>query len=311
MKNTLIMIVGPTAVGKTDLCIHLAKHFETDIISTDSRQFFKELTIGTAKPSENEMQDIKHHFINSKSISENYNVGDFEKDSLDLLDQLFKQKKVVIATGGSGLYIKILCDGMDEIPEADINIRNILEEKFKKEGLKTLFNQLEILDPEFANKVDANNPQRIMRALEVCLQTGKTYSSFRVGQKKNRPFQIIKIGLNREREELYERINRRMDEMLKNGLIEEAKSLYHFKNHNALKTVGYTEIFDFIDGKYDNLEMIRLLKRNSRRYAKRQMTWFKKDESITWFHPNNAEEIIKFIEDKIKEWNNYLIHESL
>ncbi len=299
MESTLIMIVGATAVGKTDLCIHLANYFKTEIISTDSRQFFKELNIGTAKPTANEMQNIKHHFVDSKSIYEQYNVGDFEKDALDLLQQLFKQKKIVIATGGSGLYVKILCEGMDDIPEADRSIRNVLEERLKNEGLKILFNELEVLDPKFAKLVDAENPHRVMRALEVCLQTGKTYSSFRFGQKKDRPFKIIKIGLNRDREELYERINRRMDEMIKNGLIEEAGNLYPFKDHNALQTVGYSEIFDFMDGKYDEPEMIRLLKRNSRRYAKRQMTWFKKDESITWFHPENEKEIIEYIENKI------------
>ncbi|HSI91166.1 MAG TPA: tRNA (adenosine(37)-N6)-dimethylallyltransferase MiaA, partial [Adhaeribacter sp.] len=279
----LIVVAGPTAVGKTDLSIRLAKHFKTVILSADSRQFFRELNIGTAKPTPEEQQGVTHYFIDSHSISEEYNAGQFEADALELLDRVFKEKDVAILTGGSGLYVRALCEGMDEMPEVAPEIREELNRKLETEGLETLCQQLEKLDPEYFAQVDKANPQRVVRALEVCMASGKPYSFFRNQQRKPRPFGIIKIGLTRPREELYQRIDLRMDQMLAQGLLEEAKSLLPYRQHNALQTVGYTEIFGFLDGEYDWEEAVRLLKRNSRRYAKRQLTWFRKDPDFTWF----------------------------
>ena len=299
-KKFLIVIAGPTAVGKTELCLKLAQYLETEIVSADSRQFYKEMTIGTAKPTNDELALVKHHFINSHSIRENYSVGKYENDALAVLDTIFEQKNTAILTGGSGLFIQVLCDGIDEMPETKPEIREVLTKRLENEGLEILVNELEELDPEYHKQVDKANPQRILRALEVCLSSGKTYSSFRQQKKAERPFEIIKIGLTRPREELYARIDQRMDNMLHEGLLEEARSLYPYKTHNALQTVGYKEIFDFIDGLYDWDEAVRLLKRNSRRYAKRQMTWFNKDKAFYWFEAGDFEKIQKFLEEKIK-----------
>lgn len=293
--KVLIVVAGPTAVGKTDLSINLAQHFKTEIISADSRQFFRELNIGTAKPTPEEQQGIKHHFIDSHTITETYNAGQFETDALKILDEIFKTKDVAIVTGGSGLYIRALCEGMDKMPEISTEIREKLNADFAEKGLEYLQNQLKALDPKFYEIIDQSNPARLIRALEVCLSSGKPYSSFRQQQTKERPFQIIKIGLNRDREELYNRIDLRMDLMLQQGLLEEVKSLVPYKNHQALQTVGYSEIFDFLEGKYDWEETVRLLKRNSRRYAKRQLTWFRKDHEFVWFEPEQREEILTFI----------------
>jgi tRNA dimethylallyltransferase len=299
MNKTLIVIVGATAVGKTALSIELALHFNTEIISTDSRQFYKELNIGTAKPSELELNKVNHHFINSHNITENYNVGDFEKDALNCLEKLFTKYNLVIAVGGSGLYVKALCEGLDEFPEFSPQIRVDLQTQLETEGLEKLVERLKILDEKYCQEADLNNPQRVMRALEVCLGTGKPYSSFRTHIKKERPFQIIKIGLDIEREILYQRIDERMDNMLLQGLRQEAERLQQFAAHNALQTVGYQEIFDFLEDKYDWNECVRLLKRNSRRYAKRQLTWFRADKEITWFLPTQKKEIIAHIENRI------------
>ena len=295
----LIVVAGPTAVGKTDLSIRLAQHFKTVILSADSRQFFRELNIGTAKPTPEEQQGVTHYFIDSHSISEEYNAGQFEADALELLDRVFKEKDVAILTGGSGLYVRALCEGMDEMPEVAPEIREELNRKLETEGLETLCQQLEKLDPEYFAQVDKANPQRVVRALEVCMASGKPYSFFRNQQRKPRPFGIIKIGLTRPREELYQRIDLRMDQMLAQGLLEEAKSLLPYRQHNALQTVGYTEIFGFLDGEYDWEEAVRLLKRNSRRYAKRQLTWFRKDPEFTWFEASQENEILTFIEARI------------
>jgi tRNA dimethylallyltransferase len=300
----LIVIAGPTAVGKTDLSIKLAQHFHTEILSADSRQFFREMNIGTAKPTPAEQQNIKHHFIDSHSISKEYNAGQFETDALEILGKIFQEKDVAIMVGGSGLYVRALCEGMDEMPEVAPEIRESLNQKLETEGLETLCLELEKLDPEYFTQVDKANPQRVIRALEVCLASGKPYSYFRSQQKKQRPFQIIKIGLTRNREELYKRIDLRMDQMLAQGLLEEAKSLEKYKTHNALHTVGYTEIFDFLEGKDDWEEAVRLLKRNSRRYAKRQLTWFRKDPEFTWFEASQEKEILEFIEAKMQEGND-------
>ena len=297
--NFLIIIAGPTAVGKTDLCIKLAKKFNTSIISSDSRQFFEEMNIGTAKPTHRELNDAKHYFVNHLSISEPYDVRRFEHDALNLLDLLFEDHTCVIMTGGSGLYIDAVCQGFDDIPQVDPQIREELNEIYQTFGIVRLQELLIDADPEYFDIVDKNNPHRLIRALEVYRGTGKAFSSFREKKVADRDFSIIKIGLHRDREELYSRINERMDLMIEQGLFEEARDLYPFKDLNALQTVGYSEIFEYMDGKYDRDEAIRLLKRNSRRYAKRQMTWFRRDPSYTWFHPSQTDQIIKFIDDQM------------
>jgi tRNA dimethylallyltransferase len=296
----LIVIVGPTAVGKTDFSLKLAKKFHTDIISADSRQFFKETEIGTAKPTKEERAQVRHHFVDSLSITQSYDVGDFEKEVLALLQELFESMSVVVMTGGSGLYVKAVCEGMDEMPEVDPIIRVKLNTIFESEGLHALQEMLLRVDPEYFAKVDLQNPQRLIRALEVWEATGKPFSSFRVKQAKNRPFEIIKIGLERDREILYRRIDERMDQMIAQGLFEEARQLFALRELNALQTVGYSEIFGYLEGKYDKEEAIRLLKRNSRRYAKRQLTWFKKDGEISWFSVDQEAEIWEFLNSKIK-----------
>jgi tRNA dimethylallyltransferase len=296
----VIVVVGPTAVGKTNLCIELAKEFDTEIISADSRQFFREMTIGTAKPTEAERRGIRHHLVDSHSITEEYNAAAFEKDALAIAAAIFQTRDVVILTGGSGLYIKTFCEGLDEIPDTDPAIREKLTAQYQQEGLVPLLTLLDTVDPAYGQTVDRANPQRVMRALEVSLSTGQPYSSFRKRATASRPFHMIKIGLNRNREELYNRIDTRMDQMLANGLVEEARQLATYKEHNALQTVGYSEVFEYLDARYDYAEMVRLLKRNSRRYAKRQLTWFARDEQIQWFHPDAYKEIVNFIKRRIE-----------
>ncbi|TAE74160.1 MAG: tRNA (adenosine(37)-N6)-dimethylallyltransferase MiaA [Bacteroidetes bacterium] len=296
MKNKkLICIVGATAVGKTNIGIQLAKYFETVVISADSRQFYKELNIGTAKPTSVEMNGITHYFIDNQSITENYSVGEYEKDALILLEKLFETHDKVILVGGSGLYVRALCDGLDEFPEISSDIRVTIQNDLEEKGLTYLTEKLKILDVEYYQEVDLQNTQRVLRALEVCIGTEKPYSSFRKKTKKERPFEIIKIGLHLPREILYQKIDARMDLMLEQGLKQEATNLLPFASHNALKTVGYQEIFDFLDNKYDWNECVRLLKRNSRRYAKRQITWFGADHEISWFEPTQLQKIIDFI----------------
>ncbi|MES2520401.1 MAG: tRNA (adenosine(37)-N6)-dimethylallyltransferase MiaA [Bacteroidota bacterium] len=298
MSKNLIIIAGPTAVGKTDLCVKIAKLLDTEVVSADSRQFYRELAIGTAKPSTEEMDGVKHHFVDSHSIQDYYSVGDFERDCLAILEEIFQKKDVAILTGGSGMFIKMITDGIDEMPEADLVLRKNLAQRFEKEGLEVLANELKQLDPIYYEQVDIQNTQRVLRALEVCIATGQPFSSFRKNQKVERPFRMIKIGLERQREELYARIDKRMDIMLASGLEVEAKSVIDFREHYALKTVGYREIYEHLDGEYDREEMVRLLKRNSRRYAKRQMTWFKNQDEFHWFDAKNEEDIIAFIKSK-------------
>ncbi len=297
----LIVITGPTAVGKTALSIHIARHFSTEILSADSRQFYKEMSIGTAKPSEAERAQVKHHFIDTLSIQETYTAGTFETEALALLETLFQCHDTVVLTGGSGLFINALCEGLDDIPKVAPEIREQLTAQFEEEGLAPLLEELKVKDPDYYTAVDQKNPVRILRALEICRGTGKPFSSFRTSEKKTRPFSLIKIGLNRGREELYERINTRMEQMLKEGLVEEARSLYTYRNSNPLQTVGYSEVFGYIEGEYNYEEMVRLLKRNSRRYAKRQLTWFTKDQDYRWFHPDQEKEILAFIEASIRQ----------
>ncbi len=296
-NKLLIVIVGSTAIGKTALSIELAKEFNTEIISADSRQFYKEINIGTSKPTQKELNTIKHHFINNLSIFDYYNVSKFENQALDCLKKIFSLKKYAIMVGGSGLYINAVCYGIDELPEPDNSLREKLKNIYKSSGIEPLKNELKKLDPEYYSIVDLANPKRIMRALEVCLTTGKTYTSLRNQQAKERNFNIVKIGLNRKREELFYMINKRVDLMIKQGLLNEVKNLYKYKNLNALNTVGYKELFDYLDDKLSLEKAIENIKTNTRRYAKRQLTWFKKDSSIHWFHPDEKQKIINFIKN--------------
>jgi tRNA dimethylallyltransferase len=285
MKKVLITVVGPTAIGKTKLAIKLATYFKTEIVSSDSRQFYKEMSIGTAVPSRHELESVPHHFIQHKSIHQPYNVGDFEKDALKILENLFKKHNYVIMVGGSGLYIDAVVQGLDTFPEVDREIRANLNSILKQQGIEVLQNQLKELDPEYYNKVDIQNPHRIIRALEICLCTGKAYSSFINQRKLPRPFSTIMIGLSVERSILYDKINKRVDSMIENGLKEEARSLYKHKHLNALHTVGYTELFKFFDGIWDLDFAISEIKKNTRRFAKRQLTWFRKNKDIIWVEP--------------------------
>jgi tRNA dimethylallyltransferase len=299
-KKHLIVVAGPTAVGKTALCVKFAKKLGTEIISADSRQFYKEMNIGTAKPTREEQEGICHHFVNSHTITQEFNAGDFEESTIGLLEKLYKSYDVVILTGGSGLYIRAVTDGMDEMPAVDLQVREKLQNLLTEQGLPILLDRLKQFDPVYYEQVDKANPQRVMRALEVCISSGQPYSAFRKSEKQMRPFNLIKIGLTRDREELYQRIDHRMDIMLEQGLLEEARSLYPYRDHNALQTVGYKEIFDFLDGVYGWEEAVRLLKRNSRRYAKRQLTWFHKHQDYTWFHPDQENEIWTYIQEQIR-----------
>ncbi len=290
-EKRLIVLVGPTASGKTALAIELAKRLDTEIISADSRQFFKELEIGTAKPTQEELKAIPHHFINTHSITEHYDAAQFGRDALSLIHKLFEKKDNLILCGGSGLYIKAVCEGFDDIPEIDPEVRQNLNAQFEANGLGWLQDQLVDLDPDQFGRMDHQNPHRLIRALEVKIGTGKSIHEFQNQKRYDHPFSIVKIGLELAKEELYNRINARMDQMIEKGLFEEAKKMEPYKDHQAMQTVGYSEIFDYLDGLYDYEEAVRLLKRNSRRYAKRQLTWFKRDGTIQWFSPNAIEEI--------------------
>lgn len=301
MENYLVVIAGPTAVGKTELCIRLAEHFGAEIISADSRQFFRELSIGTAKPSPAELTRVKHHFINSHSIAESYSAGEFERDVLGLLPTLFEKKNVVFMTGGSGLYIKAVCEGLDLLPQPAPGLREKLSERLEQEGLLALQEEIRGLDPGFAQTSEIYNPQRVVRALEVWYTTGKTISSYQVRNLTPRPFHSILIALDRDREQLYDRINKRVDQMLAEGLVEEAQRVAAYRDHHALKTVGYKEVYGFLDGEYDEAEMIRLLKQNTRRYAKRQLTWFRHQGNFSWFQADDEYGILGFIRQQISQ----------
>jgi len=285
-RPTLLVIAGPTAVGKTALCVRLAQLLGTEIVSADSRQFFREMSIGTAKPTPAEMQGVPHHFIDSHSITQDYNAGRYETDCLALLDQLFQRHRVVILTGGSGLYLQAVTDGFDALPTIDPAVRAGIQEELAAHGLASLVAELARLDPVAHARIDPQNPQRVVRALEVTRGTGQPFSSFH-GQhtKAARPFEVVKIALTREREELYQRIDQRVDEMLAAGLLAEVESVLPYRHHNALQTVGYQEIFGYLDGAYPWEEAVRLLKRNTRHYAKRQLTWLRRDPQYQWLHP--------------------------
>lgn len=295
-QKTLIVVVGPTAIGKTEICLEMAEFLNTEIISADSRQIYKELNIGTAKPSAEEMQRVSHHFIGTKSIHEYYTAGMYELEVLDTLDTLFEQYNQVLMTGGSGLYIDAVCKGIDELPRIDPQIRNNLLEQYKKEGIESLRQDLKKLDPASYEQVDLKNPKRILKALEVTIMTGIPYSSHLTKPHKKRPFRIVKFGLNRDRSELYRIINHRVDQMINEGLVEEAHELHPHKELNALNTVGYKELFDYFEGKISLERAIELIKRNSRRYAKRQLTWFSRDKEIQWFHPEEKDKLFETLQ---------------
>lgn len=299
--NYLISIVGPTAIGKTALSIKLAQYFKTEIISADSRQFFKEMQIGTAAPNIEELNQAKHHFIHHKSINEDYNVGSFEKDAITLLDTLFDNHNVVIMVGGSGLYIDAVTKGLDEFPKVDTSIRKQLNAELKENGLLSLQHKLNVLDPNSYNSIAIDNPHRVIRALEICIGTGHPYSSFLNKEKEKRRFNTITIGLEAEREIIYNRINQRVDLMLKEGLQQEVESLKENKHLNALNTVGYKELFNYFEGLWELDFAILEIKKNTRRFAKRQMTWFKKDETIRWFdYEYDLNEITDYLNKKIQ-----------
>lgn len=295
----LIVIVGSTAVGKTSLSIELAKTLKTEIISADSRQVFREMSIGTAKPTQDEMKGIPHHFISSHSILENFNAGKFEQEAISLIGQLFKKHNILILVGGSGLYIDAVCKGFDELPESNSATREKLNALYIKNGISELQKLLKRYDPEYYEKVDVNNPHRLIRAIEVSMISGKPYSSFRKNAASKREFKIVKIGLNMEREKLYQQINLRVEEMMRNGFLNEVKQLYPLKN-NSLNTVGYKELVNHIEGKYNLEEAIELIKKNTRNFAKRQLTWFRKDKEIKWFTPGQEKEIIDYINGRIE-----------
>tara|TARA_B100000674_G_scaffold315890_1_gene262767 strand:+ start:7076 stop:7969 length:894 start_codon:yes stop_codon:yes gene_type:complete len=293
--KTLVVVLGPTAIGKTKLSINLAKHYNTEIVSADSRQFYKELLIGSAPPSKDELMEVQHHFIQHLSVSEDYNVGNFEEDAIQKIEELFKKKDKVILVGGSGLYIDAVCKGFDKMPvissEMKRNVINIYNEK----GIEFLQKEVKLKDPKYYSEVDEKNPQRLMRALEIIYSTNKTFSSFKTKIPKKRNFNIVKVGLQIQRDILYERINNRVEEMISKGLVKEVESLQVYRHKNSLQTVGYKELFDYFDGVTSLTEAIEKIKQNTRRFAKRQITWFKKDKSTTYFLPENINRIIEFI----------------
>lgn len=292
--NTLVVITGPTAVGKTALTIELARHYHTPVINADSRQIYRELRIGTAAPSEEQLQQAKHYFVGNKSIHDYYNASMYEQDVLKVLKK--EPSETNILSGGSMMYIDAVCNGIDDIPTVRDDIREEMKRRYEEEGLEALCEDLRRLDPEHYAIVDRQNYRRVIHALEICYQTGRTYTSFRTQSKKERPFRIVKIGLNRDRNELYNRINARVDAMMEQGLLHEAESLYNQRQLNALNTVGYKEMFDYMDGRWSLDEAVERMKGNTRRYARKQLTWFKRDEEVRWFHPDQIDEILKYIE---------------
>ena len=298
-KKTLIVLIGPTGVGKTDLSIKIAEKYGSPIISADSRQLYSNLKIGTAAPTEEYLKRVKHYFVGTLKLTDYYSAAQYESEVISLLEELFKSNNTILLTGGSMMYIDAICKGIDDIPTVDSETRQMMMEKYEKEGLDRLCAELKLLDPEYYSTVDLKNPKRVIHALEICYMTGKTYTSFRTGNKKQRPFDIIKIGLCRDREELYERINKRVDIMIKEGLVDEVKSVYEYRNLNSLNTVGYKEIIQYLEGNCTLEFAIEKIKQNSRIYSRKQMTWFKRDNDITWFHPNKEEEIMEFIESKL------------
>ena len=297
--NTLIVLLGPTGVGKTELSLRLASHVGSPIISADSRQLYKELVIGTAAPTAEQLARIKHYFVGTLSLTDYYNASQFEEEVLLCLENLFPSTSNVVMTGGSMMYIDAVCNGIDELPTVSQEIRTNLMKRFEVEGLDPIQEDLKRLDPQHYNEVDLNNYKRVIHALEICLMTGRPYSELRTNTKKTRPFRIIKIGLTRDREELCDRINARVDQMMRDGLLEEARHVYPYKHLNSLNTVGYKEMFNYLDGEWPLDFAIEKIKRNSRVYARKQMTWFKRDKEINWFHPDNIEGILTFLDEQL------------
>ena len=297
MNKTLIVITGPTAVGKTDLCMEIAGRFDIPIINADSRQLFRELRIGTASPTSEQLAKVRHYFVGTLNIGDYYSASMYEQDVMTLLGQLFKTSDYALLSGGSMMYIDAVCNGIDDIPTVDEKTRTLMKRRLAEEGLEKLVEELRRIDPEHYEVVDRQNPRRVVHALEICHMTGQTYTSFRKAEKKRRPFEIIKIGLNREREELYNRINSRVDSMMEQGLLKEAEEMLPYRQANALNTVGYKELFSYFDGIWELDEAVERIKGNTRRYARKQLTWFKRDQQMKWFHPDEQEQIMKYISE--------------
>ena len=297
MQKYLIVVSGPTAIGKTALSLDIAKKYNSEIISCDSRQFFKEMSIGTAVPSKDELEKVKHHFIQNMSIADTYSVGKFERDALSKIEELHKSTNIVVMVGGSGLYIDAVCRGLDDFPTVSKELRDELNNRCKTEGIEVIANELQLIDPEYHKIVDKLNPHRIVRALEIYKASGKTFTSFRIRQQQQRNFKIVKVILSRDREELYQRINKRVDIMLEQGLLEEVKSVYQYKDNNALQTVGYKELFAHLDGEISLEFAISEIKKNTRRYAKRQMTWFRRDPETVFFNPEEPKTVFSYLEN--------------
>ena len=295
MSKTLVVLIGPTGVGKTGLSLSLAGHLGTSILSSDSRQLYADLRIGTAAPTRQQLERVKHYFVGTLSLTDYYSAAQYETEVLQLLETLFREKDTVVMTGGSMMYVDAVCKGIDDIPTVDAETRDELKQRLETDGLETLCAELKLLDPEYYRIVDRKNPKRVVHALEICYMTGKTYTSFRTRSAKQRPFDILKIGLTRDREELYERINLRVDQMMADGLLEEARNVYPFRHLNALNTVGYKELFGYFDGKWDLSFAVEKIKQNSRIYSRKQMTWFKRDADIHWFHPHQEQEILALV----------------
>jgi tRNA dimethylallyltransferase len=306
LAKTLIVITGPTAVGKTELCIDIAKRFGIPIINADSRQIFRTLTIGTAAPTEEQLQQVRHYFVGRLELNEYYSASMYEEEVLALLQELFKTSDYALLTGGSMMYIDAVCNGIDDIPTVDDDTRALMKKRLAEEGLESLCEELKRLDPEHYAIVDKQNPRRVVHALEICHMTGRTYTSFRTNQKQERPFRIIKIGLTREREELYNRINQRVDNMMQNGFLQEAKQLFPQRELNALNTVGYKDLFTYLEGTWSLEEAVERIKGNTRRYARKQLTWYKKDPDMKWFTLNGEEDIQNITNDIY----NYIIQQS-
>ena len=291
----LVVITGPTAVGKTALCLDIAKRLDVPILNADSRQIYKELKIGTASPTAEQLSQVKHYFVGSLSVDDYYSASMYEQEAIGLLGELFLKSDYALLSGGSMMYIDAVCNGIDDIPTVDDDTRATMKRRLAEEGLEALCEELKRLDPEHYAIVDRQNPRRVVHALEICVMTGKTYTSFRKAEKKRRPFEIVKIGLNRQRDELYDRINRRVDNMMAHGMLDEAKGLLEKRHLNALNTVGYKELFDYFDGRWPLEEAVERIKGNTRRYARKQLTWFKRDTAVRWFHPDESNQIMKYI----------------
>lgn len=294
---TLIVLIGPTGVGKTELSLRLAEHFHTSIVSADSRQIYADLKIGTAAPTSEQLKRVPHYLVGTLKLTDYYSAARYEEEAITILERLFQEHEVVILTGGSMMYVDAICKGIDDIPTVDTETREMMLQRYEAEGLENLCSELKLLDPEYYKIVDLKNPKRVIHALEICYMTGKTYTSFRTQKRKERPFRIIKIGLTRDRAELYNRINHRVDVMMEEGLLEEVRNVYPYRPLNSLNTVGYKEIFNYLDGTWELPFAIEKIKQNSRIYSRKQMTWFKRDEEIQWFHPDQEKEIMQVLQN--------------